>query len=48
MEGGAIGGYWETGKLKIASPPASIMMMAITHAKTGRSKKKFDNMTDLP
>src|SRR5512143_1339128 len=38
--GGAIAGYWETGSLKMASPPASMMTMAMTHAKMGRSMKK--------
>jgi len=39
--GGAIGGYCDMGKLYMARPPASMMMMAMTHAKTGRSRKKF-------
>src|SRR5512142_1619674 len=38
--GGAIGGYWETGSWKIASAPASMMTIAMTHAKMGRSMKK--------
>jgi hypothetical protein len=42
-----MGGYWEMGKLWIASPPASIMMMAMTHAKTGRSRKKLDSINVL-
>ena len=38
--GGAIGGYWETGSVLIASRPASMTMMAITQAKIGRLMKK--------
>src|SRR5690348_8670856 len=45
-------GYCSTGRLKAAMPPASIMTMAITQAKTGRSMKKresnmsaFENQT---
>jgi hypothetical protein len=33
--GGAIGGYWETGKVVIASTPASMTIIAITKAKMG-------------
>ena len=47
MDGGAMGGYWEMGRLWMASPPATIIMMAITQAKTGRSRKKFDNIRGL-
>src|SRR5690606_2508675 len=39
-EGGATVGYIDTGRLKIESAPASMMMIAMTHAKTGRSMKK--------
>ena len=47
IEGGAIGGYCDMGNLKIANPPPTIMMMAITHAKTGRSRKNRDNIKRL-
>ena len=40
MAGGAIVGYWETGKELIDKAPASMMIIAITHAKMGRSIKK--------
>ena len=39
--GGAIGGYWETGRVLIASRPASMTMMAITQAKIGRLMKNL-------
>src|SRR5512143_737359 len=39
-----MGGYWDMGKLYMARPPASMKIMAMTHAKTGRSRKKFDNI----
>ena len=39
--GGAIGGYWETGSVLIASRPASMIMMAITQAKIGRLMKNL-------
>ena len=39
--GGAIGGYWETGSVLIASRPASMTMMAITQAKIGRLMKNL-------
>ena len=38
--GGAIGGYWETGRVLIDKRPASMIMMAITQAKIGRLMKK--------
>src|SRR5262245_46956441 len=38
--GGAIGGYWETGRVLTARRPASMIMMAITQAKIGRLMKK--------
>ena len=41
-EGGAMLGYWATGRLKIDKVPASITMMAMTQAKIGRSMKKRD------
>ncbi|WP_220085479.1 hypothetical protein, partial [Burkholderia multivorans] len=34
-------GYCAIGNVKIAATPASIRMMAITHAKIGRSIKNF-------
>ncbi len=39
--GGAMGGYWETGRVSMASSPASMMIMAITQAKIGRSMKNL-------
>src|SRR4030081_1644557 len=42
MEGGAMLGYCATGSFRIASIPARVMMMAMTHAKTGRSMKNLD------
>jgi hypothetical protein len=47
MDGGAIGGYWAMGKVYIAKPPNTIIIMAITQAKTGRSRKNFDNINFL-
>lgn|GEM_PF-4545335 len=40
MVGGAMDGYCEIGRLRMEIPPASMIIMAITHAKTGRSIKK--------
>jgi hypothetical protein len=42
MRGGAMFGYCATGKFGIASAPAIMMKMAITHAKIGRAMKKLD------
>jgi hypothetical protein len=42
IAGGAMLGYCEIGKLNIDRMPDSIRMMAITHAKIGRSIKKRD------
>jgi len=39
--GGAITGYCDTGRRSMDSVPASMMMMAITHAKMGRSIKNL-------
>src|SRR5512135_3728452 len=39
--GGAIGGYWETGSVLIASKPANMIIMAITIAKIGRFMKNL-------
>src|SRR5262245_5179010 len=38
--GGVISGYWATGRLKTATPPASVTRMDSTEAKIGRSMKK--------
>jgi hypothetical protein len=35
------------GRLKIARPPATMRMMAMTQAKTGRFRKNLDNMARL-
>jgi hypothetical protein len=42
-----MGGYWDMGRLYMAKPPVSMMMMAMTHAKTGRSRKNLDNIERL-
>src|SRR3954452_23192454 len=42
--GGLISGYWATGRLTSASPPASAMTTDTTAAKIGRSMKKRLNM----
>ena len=39
---GATSGYWATGSEMIAPMPTSMMMIAITQAKIGRSMKIFD------
>src|SRR5690606_33833005 len=39
IAGGAIAGYCDTGSVVTESAPASMMMIAITHAKIGRSMK---------
>ena len=39
-----MGGYCEMGRLYMARAPAIMMMMAMTQAKTGRSKKNLDNI----
>ena len=41
ISGGAIEGYCATGSWRMASPPASMMRMATTHAKMGRSMKNL-------
>src|ERR1700722_3072831 len=41
MAGGAIVGYCAIGSVKIDAIPDSIRIMAITHAKIGRSIKNF-------
>src|SRR6478609_720955 len=40
--GGAMVGYCSMGRLEAAMPPASMMTMARTQAKTGRSMKNLD------
>jgi hypothetical protein len=40
IAGGAMVGYWAMGSVRTAITPASIVMMASTHAKMGRSMKK--------
>src|SRR5262245_43011363 len=40
MVGGVISGYWATGRPKYEMPPTSVMRMATTAAKIGRSTKK--------
>ena len=42
--GGAMAGYWRTGRPNTESPPAIIVMMAMTHAKMGRSMKKRESI----
>src|ERR1700733_2123519 len=41
MAGGAMLGYCAMGSVVMASPPISMMTMASTQAKTGRSMKKL-------
>src|SRR5215472_15196328 len=40
--GGAMSGYWATGRKAIERAPASMITMAMTQAKIGRSMKKRD------
>src|SRR6185436_13134918 len=42
MVGGAMLGYCAMGRLVIESAPASMITIAMTHAKTGRSMKNRD------
>ena len=42
--GGVTSGYWATGSVNTATPPASMITMEITVAKIGRSMKKRDIM----
>jgi hypothetical protein len=39
---GATLGYWAIGSVKIAAKPINMMMIAMTHAKIGRSMKTRD------
>jgi hypothetical protein len=41
--GGAMVGYCSIGRLVAAMPPASMVTMAMTQAKTGRSMKKRES-----
>jgi hypothetical protein len=41
MVGGATVGYCATGSCVIDTPPSTMMKMATTHAKIGRSMKKL-------
>src|SRR5271169_2370055 len=45
--GGAMGGYWETGSALIARRPASMTIMAFTHAQIGRFIKNLDMSSPL-
>src|SRR3954454_14994634 len=47
MDGGAIGGYWATGRRRAATPPARVMTIESTAAKIGRRMKKCENMNPL-
>ena len=42
-EGGAMVGYCAIGSVRMASAPASMITMAMTVAKIGRSMKKRDS-----
>jgi hypothetical protein len=42
-----MGGYCEMGRLWMASPPNTIITMAMTHANTGRFRKNRDSMASL-
>src|SRR5512135_3138745 len=46
--GGEMSGYWDTGREKLAITPASVMMIASTLAKIGRSMKKREKLPTLP
>src|ERR1700730_15038732 len=46
MLGGVICGYWATGRLTTATPPASVMTIDSTEAKIGRLMKKCENIFD--
>src|SRR4051794_2963936 len=45
-EGGAIWGYWASGRLNMAMPPASVMTIDRTDAKIGRSMKNREIKAD--
>ncbi len=44
MAGGAMGGYCATGICQIASRPTVMIIMAMTQANTGRSRKNFESI----
>ncbi len=46
--GGAISGYWATGRNQTAMPPASVITIDSTEAKIGRKMKKRENTRHLP
>jgi len=46
--GRAISGYCATGKVRMASAPASMITMAMTHAKMGLSMKKRESIGGWP
>ncbi len=46
--GGAISGYCAIGRTCEATRPASVMMIAMTPAKIGRSMKNLDSISGLP
>src|SRR5262245_10045407 len=48
MVGGTIGGYWEIGRVKRHTPPATTMTMGRTHAKVGWSQNTRDRLTVSP
>jgi hypothetical protein len=48
IEGGAIEGYCSIGNPRMLRPPASMITIAITQAKTGLSMKYFDMMKPDP
>ena len=41
INGGAIAGYCAIGSVRVATPPASMITIAITQEKIGRSMKKL-------
>ena len=41
--GGAISGYWATGRFGKAIAPTRVIRIAITAANTGRSMKKWES-----
>ncbi len=47
-DGGAIVGYCSIGRVRMASAPATMITIAMTVAKIGRSMKKRDSNAGLP
>src|SRR5215467_2903199 len=45
--GGVTSGYWATGSVQTATPPASVITTEITVAKIGRSMKNRDSMSEF-